>query len=639
MKKLLTALSVAAAFSAPAQTLFTYGKETVAAPDFIAAFQKTAQGAVTDKALLEYRDLYIASRLKIKEAKERRLDTLPQLLADLASLRQQIIPAYLSDKESMDRMVTEAFTRQQKDLRVSHIFIRIGEDRKAAEAKKEAVAQALRKSDFALVAKTHSDDPNAKTNGGDLGWITAFLLPYELENLAYSTPVGQVSPPYRSAAGYHFFKVTGSRKAMGRVKAAQILLAVPPNSTETTKAGLKRKADSLYQRLLAGDDFGKLAAAFSNDMVSAASNGLMAEFGVGEYEPAFEQAVLSLKNGAFSKPFLTAHGYHIVKRLSLEPAPANKTKEVEAWLQNRIRESDRNAFAQRELAQKVAKQAGYKKVLANDAELWAYTDSVFAYTPPRINLTLQPSTTLLQLGNRTATVSDWIAFVQPNRFQRDGTNARPYPQLWEEFVATIALQYYQDHLDEFNEEFRRQMLEFAEGNLFFEIMQRQVWTPAQTDSAALLLYFQQHQNEYRWKESADAVLFYAGTEAAAKAFYDTLRKNPGDWSSILQGFSEQVTADSNRFELEQLPGVAATRPTIGTVTAPVVNSADQSVTFAYIRKLYPAGEPRSFVQAKGLLINDYQTQLEKEWVEKLKTKYPVSVDEKVWRDVVQQLKK
>ncbi|RYZ49289.1 MAG: hypothetical protein EOO14_20890 [Chitinophagaceae bacterium] len=89
--------------------------------------------------------------------------------------------------------------------------------------------------------------------------------------------------------------------------------------------------------------------------------------------------------------------------------------------------------------------------------------------------------------------------------------------------------------------------------------------------------------------------------------------------------------------MEQLPGAAGSRLAAGTLTAPVINSADQSVTFAYIRKLYPAGEPRSFSQAKGLLINDYQTQLEKEWVEKLKTKYPVSVDEKVWREVVQQL--
>ncbi|HEV7333379.1 MAG TPA: peptidylprolyl isomerase [Flavisolibacter sp.] len=639
MKKLLTALSLAAAFAAPAQTLFTYGKEAVSAPDFLVAFQKANQGPVTDKALKEYLDLYIASRLKIKEAKDLGYDTLPQLAADLASLRQQIIPSYITDKETMNRMVAEAFARAQKDLRVAHIFIRLGGDSKAAEQKKEAVAQALRKGDFANVAKTYSDDPNAKANGGNLGWITAFSLPYELENLAYSTPVGQVSPVYQSGAGYHFFKVIDSRKAMGRVKAAQILLAIPPNSSEATKAALKRKADSLYKRLLAGDDFGKLATAFSNDVVSAASNGQMAEFGVGEYEPAFEQAVLALKDGAFSKPFTTAHGYHIVKRIKLDPVPATLTPEVEAMLLNRIQESDRSEFAKRQLAQKVAKQTGYKKLLVEDAQLWAYTDSVFSYQAPKIKVTLQPTTGLLHLGDRTATVNDWMAFVQPNRFKRDGSSAKPYPQLWNEFVSETALNYYQDHLEDFNEEFRRQIAEFAEGNLFFEIMQRQVWTPAQTDSAALAAYFQQHQNNYHWKESADAVVFYASTETAAKEFYNALRKKPSDWQSLLLNFPDQITADSNRFELNQLPQSGAQKLSAGTLTAPVVNNTDQSAMFAYILKLYSDPEPRSFEQAKGLVINDYQTKLEKEWIEKLKKKYPVSVDEKVWNEVVQQVKR
>jgi hypothetical protein len=37
-----------------------------------------------------------------------------------------------------------------------------------------------------------------------------------------------------------------------------------------------------------GDDFGKLAAAFSNDVVSSASNGSMPEFGLGTFDPSFE---------------------------------------------------------------------------------------------------------------------------------------------------------------------------------------------------------------------------------------------------------------------------------------------------------------------------------------------------------------
>src|SRR5438067_2060585 len=130
MKKLLTALCLAASFVSPAQTLFTYGKEKVSADDFMRPFQKNNQGPVT-----------------------------------------------------------------------------------------------------------------AKTNGGDIGWITVFSLPYELENLAYTTPVGKASNIYRSNAGYHIIKNLGERKALGRIKALQILLALPPNSSEGSKAKLKQRAD------------------------------------------------------------------------------------------------------------------------------------------------------------------------------------------------------------------------------------------------------------------------------------------------------------------------------------------------------------------------------------------------------------
>ena len=192
MKKLLTALCLAAFFVSPAQTLFTYGKEKVSANEFLQAFQKNNQGPVTESALKEYLDLYIASRLKIKEAKARRYDTLPQLVADLSNLRQQILPSYLNDKESVDKLVSEAFARSQKDIHVTHIFIKIGNNEEEANQKKEKVLAALKSNqDFTLVAKEFSDDPSAKTNGGDIGWITVFSLPYELENLAYTTPVGK----------------------------------------------------------------------------------------------------------------------------------------------------------------------------------------------------------------------------------------------------------------------------------------------------------------------------------------------------------------------------------------------------------------------------------------------------------------
>jgi peptidyl-prolyl cis-trans isomerase SurA len=644
MKKILTAFCVLAIFTAPAQTLFTYGKVAVPATDFIRAFQKNNAKATTEKGIKDYLDLYIASRLKVAEAKESGFDTLPQLVTDLSNLRQQILPNYLNDKESLNKLVAEAFERSQKDIRAAHIFIAFTKggitDSAAAKKRRDEVLQKLRNGEkFEEVAKQYSDDPSAQTNGGDLGWVTVFSLPYELENLLYKTNSGATSAPYQSKAGYHIFKNGNARKAVGKIKASQILLAFPPGVAEATKATLKKRADSIYHRLKAGDDFGKLVSMFSNDVISSASNGQLQEFGVGEFEPVFENAVYGLpKDGAISKPFLTAHGYHIVQRIKLVPVAVKLNAATAETFRNKIEQNDRIQTTKAALAQKVLKTAGYKKLLLSDAELWAYSDSILSYLPTKMNVTIKPNTSLLKIGDKTITVNDWMMYAQTFRFKADGSGTKPYPQLWDDFVQATALQYYSDHLESFNEDFNAQLSEFAEGNLFFEIMQRKIWTPAQADSVALTSYYNTHKNNYYWKQSADAVVFYATDAALAKDFYKELKGSPAAWKQTISKYSEKITADSARFELTQLPNGTGQQLSPRLLTSPVVNKGDNTASFAYIIRLHPAKEPRSFTEAKGLVINDYQLALEKSWVNDLKKKYPVSVNEKVWQEVVKKVR-
>ena len=644
MKKLLTVFGLAAAFSSSAQTLFTYGKEAVPAREFLTAYKKNNNGATDEKALREYLDLYIASRLKVKEAKTLGFDTLAQLKSDLATLRQQILPNYTSDKESLEKLVTEAFSRSQKDIRAAHIFLSFTKngvfDTTAAQKRRdEALAQLARGVKFEDVAKAFSDDPSARTNGGDLGWITAFSLPYEIESVLYATAPGGTAPVYTSRSGYHILKNNGERKAPGRMKAAQILLAFPPGSDDALKARLKKQADSLYARLTAGEDFGKLATLFSNDVVSSASNGQLSEFGVGEYDPVFEATAFALpKDGAISKPFETAHGYHIVKRLKLIPVPTKATDDALDAMRRKVESSDRSQVSRKELAKKVMREVGATVLLPSTDQLWALSDSLFKGVRLAAPLTIQPSTAVLKIGKQQSTVNDWIAFAQANRYRANGTGMKPYLQLWDEFAEATALRYYEDHLEDFNDEFRRQVNEFSEGNLFFEIMQRQVWTPAQTDSAALKEYYQKHKQNYLWKQSADAVLFYANDAESANEVYKALRKAPSNWRTIVANYSERVTSDAGRFEFAQIPKSAKETIATGVVTAPVVNKEDNTASFAYIIKTYPAGQQRTFEDAKGLVINDYQASLEKQWVDELKKKYPVTVDENVWKELVKNYK-
>ncbi|MFL5810943.1 MAG: peptidylprolyl isomerase, partial [Flavisolibacter sp.] len=478
------------------------------------------------------------------------------------------------------------------------------------------------------IAKKYSDDPAAQTNGGDLGWITVFSLPYELENLAYSIPVGK-SGMYQSRAGIHIFKNLGERRDPGRMKASQILLAFPPDATEQSKLAIKKLADSLYNRLLKGDDFGKLASTFSNDVISAAANGQMQEFAIGQYDPIFEKEVYALaKDGDITAPFLTSHGYHIVKRISKTPIVTNKSNKVAMQLmEDKVEQSDRINTTKLALAKKVM-DAAYKKQNFNEAELWAFSDSILSFKPAGMPIHLNYSSALFTLGDKTFTVSEWMNYAQTFRYKPDGSGIKPYAQLWNEFLNTSAVDYYQSHLENYNDEVRQQITEFREGNLFFEIMQREVWTPAQTDSVNILNYYNRNKSKYNWNKSADAVMFYATDLASAKTFRDQLVKSPRSWSRLVNNFSEKITADSSRFELKQIPNVSKLPLKGGTITNPVVNTTDRSASFAYIIRTYDKPSTRSFAEARALVVNDYQKELEQKWLAELNRKYPVRVNEK-----------
>jgi len=240
---------------------------------------------------------------------------------------------------------------------------------------------------------------------------------------------------------------------------------------------------------------------------------------------------------------------------------------------------------------------------------------------------LNAQTPLLKLGNETAYVSDWINYAQVARYRTDGSGLKPYGQVWDEFLNATALEYYKNHLEDFNSVFHDQMKEFKEGNLFFEIMQKEVWGPAQSDSVALEAFYQKNKNKYTWNKSADAVIFYATDANIAQLLSAQLKENPASWQNLVNTMSDKVSADSGRFELAQLPNATNAILKDGMITSTVINKSDKTASFAYINHIYTQPSLRNFEEAKGLVINDYQAELEKKWISNLKKKYPVTINQ------------
>ncbi len=623
-----------------AQTLFTCGGQAISKEDFLKAYNKNnTAGRATTASYKDYLELYIRYKLKVRAAYELHLDTLPGQRTELQNFRAQVMENYMRDEESMNRLVNQAFARGQRDVHLAYIFIPIPKnatpsDTLAAWQKAMSAWNDLKnKKGFAETALAWSGDPAVRTNKGDIGYITVFTLPYDLENQAYSTLPGQFSKPFRSRAGYLIFKNLGERRSVGKIKVAQILLSVAPGASEESRKAIQLRADSIYEALQKGADFAKLAKANSGDNLSYQNGGEMPVFGVGRYDSTFENAAFSLSHdGEIGKPVYSAFGYHIIKRIGRQPFPVALNKEADQSIRQLISGDYRMEVSRKALVARIYRQSGYKVAALDAADLWAFTDSAAVNKGLSSYHNLDFQTTLFSFAKQQYDLKQWLDFMQTLRNSRTSLTGRTHEDLMEQFTRNMAMEYYRNHLEDFNKDFAFQLNEFREGNLLFEIMQRKIWDKASTDSAGLRNYYEAHKDNYWWSASADAVLFTCNTQKTADQMKTSISTAPANWRKLAENAGAGVQADSGRFELSQIPVPAGQKVDFspGMITPPTSNLNDYTVSFAYIFHVYPERSPRNYKDARGFVINDYQVALEDQWIAELKKKYPVQVDEKVF---------
>jgi parvulin-like peptidyl-prolyl isomerase len=554
--------------AAAAQTLFTYGRHAVTKNEFLQAYTKnnTDSGAARI-SYADYLELYLRFKLKVQAALDAHMDTTAAQLTELNSFRNQLSEGFLKEDASIDLLTDEALQRSLKDIHLSQIFIPA--DKAAPTDEINAAQEKINEAYKRLQNGESFETVAAGYQHGSLGYITAFVLPYSVETIAYSTPPGKYSIPFQTGAGFHILKNDGERPAVGAIRVAHILVAFPPDSTAEKNKLLAQRADSIYQALQNGANFSQLAEKLSDDHLSYMTGGEIPDFGVGRYDTAFENAAFSLAHDSdISRPVRTSFGYHIIKRIQRIPVVEDpQNKEWRATIRERVTQSDRMQVAQAILVQNIRKK-------------------------------IEKDATLADLAN-------------------DST----------------VLGYYRAHLENYEPEFAAQMKEFSEGNLLFNIMQQKVWDAASSDLVGLKQYYDEHKDKYHWENSADALIITALNEEFTNKARENLKDHFDSWRKWTDESNGMIQADSGRFELSQIPVVERTNFTEGLSTAPVINGQDSSRTFAYIIRLYPQKEPKKFEDARGAVINDFQVYLEEQWIASLKKKYPVKIYKKVFNSL------
>jgi peptidyl-prolyl cis-trans isomerase SurA len=617
-----------------AQTLFTYGNKAVSQQEFIRAFEKNPADGDHKKALEDYLPLFINYKLKVQDALDKKLDTLSSQKSELDNYRSQLVENYINTRANTNALVKEAFARSQKDILLGHLFIGFtvadslsvkNAHNQAALAKKELDG----KQDFAAVVNKYSTDEANKASGGRAGWITVFSVPYPFETIIYELAPGGYSQVIRSNNGYHIFKKIAERPAVGTVKIAQILLVNADAGNKVNDAANQKLADSLYNLLQKGAKFEELANEFSNDRTSYSNGGVLPEFGVGTYSGAFEEAAFSLqKKGDITKPFATEYGIHILQLIEKKPVGNDDTNpEFSAAITEKVSATGRSQAARTAFLKTQMQDLKLKPAVINQAELFRFTDSLLAAASVAGNA-VNAKTVVCTIGSKSITAADWVNYVKTARYIQPN-ESKPYPDLLQAFYLSKTEEYLFKNIELVDPTITKQLQEFRDANLLFEAMEKNVWNKAAADTTGLQQWYNKNKAKYHWGKSAVAVLITATDSALLPEVIADIKANPAGWHAIAAKYTIGIYADSNRYEYAQLPA-AENEIKEGLVTSPAKNDLDGSYSFAVVLKLLPTGEQRSFDDARGFIINDYQLFLEEKWINQLKKKYPVKINLPVW---------
>lgn len=637
-------------FAQTKEVLFTIDNHPYYTDEFIRVYNKNLDLVKDDsqKDLDKYLDLFLGYKLKVEKANKIGLQNGTSYQNELKSYRNQLSKNYVNDSKVTNELVHEAYDRMQQEVRASHILILVDEGalpqdtlkayNKILDIKKRLDAG----EDFVTVAKQTSEDPSVKENNGDLGYFSAFRMVYPFENAAYKTKVGQVSKPFRTRFGYHIVKVVDKRANRGEVTVAHIMIVKPniPDAAQHEKA--KATIEDIYKKIQQGESFEALAQQFSEDKSSASKGGVLQRFGSGQLSSEeFENVAFELKDkNQISAPFQSQFGWHIIKLI--EKHPVRSFDDMKGELEDKIRKDERSLLITNSLAKKLrAKYTVVKDAKALAQVKKSVTDAFYSQTWEVPAITKEGNVTVLTIDKtKKITSTTFLNFVYSQ--QKSNIKTKPVTkltdELFEKFTDEQLIGYYNENLENEFPEFRYVMDEYRDGLLLFDLMEKEIWNRAKSDTTGLMNFHKANIQKYQWKKRYNVDILSStdkGTIEKAQKFLKKRKSIDYIKEKLNQDGKVNIMVKSGLYEEDY--DVLSQYPNVKTgVTSVVIK--DKYYFVVNVKDTKEAG-PKEFIDCKGRVISDYQQYLENNWVDELKREFQIKVNTDLFAKVKQQLAK
>ena len=604
--------------------LMTVNGKKVPLSEFEYLYKKNNSQQLQPQTLDEYVDMFVNYKLKVADAEAAGLDTTASFRQELVKYCNDLARPYLRDQSVEDSLARVSYNHMLETITVSHIMIPSGQnaaDAEKAHARLDSIRTAILngKTTFEEAARENSVDNASKIRGGLMGVVGAGRYPWAFEDMAYNTATGEISPVVNSGFGFHIIRVEKREPAKGEVHAAHIL-RLTRDVPEEKWPEIAAVADSLYQVVSKpGADFAEVATRESQDPGSARKGGDLGWFPAGAMVQPFDSISFALNDGEISKPFKTAYGYHIIKRY--EHRGVAPYEEVHDNIVKIMERDQRGTMPEQRRLEQLA--AEFKAKL-NTSDIDAYAENpnkkFKAYSVAGNAVSVQSLDEILEKGG-----------MRPAEPQALAAALR---QLAETEMYAQVMEMARERLKNENPEYRNLTNEYRDGILMFEISNRNVWERASKDTEGLENYFRANRDKYKFESPKfKAFIVFASTDSLAseaKAYAESLG------TPVAADFAEKMRERFGRdIKVERViaaKGENAITDYLGFgAEKPAPSNSRWNYYFPVAGKVVDA--PEEAADVKGAVTNDYQTELERQWLDSIRKKYKVSIDKKVLQEV------
>ena len=195
--------------------------------------------------------------------------------------------------------------------------------------------------------------------------------------------------------------------------------------------------------------------------------------------------------------------------------------------------------------------------------------------------------------------------------------------------------YADEHLEEKYPELKNLVQEYHDGILLFEVSLREVWDKAAKDTAGLEQFFAANKKKYTWdKPRFKGWLLQCKDKNSARAAQAIIRSAEPD--SVKSYIARRINQDSTVYVKAQRglweQGKNAAVDKFGLKVKKAEFTPNEQLPYVVcVGKKLKA--PAAWDDEKGKVTTDYQDFLEKAWIERLRAKYPVVINEEVWKKI------